>query len=253
MQDTPGQTRALAVLAASLAFCGPAAADADGPDAWRVLGVAPDDVLNARMGPGTRYKVIGTFAHDARGLRQITCVPLLSGGIYYTLTETERANLPPRWCLVQSRDHSVKGWVSQRYLVEDSAMPRPAGNAQGAVVAEARELVQRLYREHLDAWRGQAVTRPLHPSRVRDFFSAPLAATISDTRLQADPLFGAQDFEITDLDVRPDDGRAMFRGLITVNVDYRNFGHPHRAVVRLRVQRGGPRIIRIEHDGWHVE
>lgn len=49
MQDTPGRTRALAVLAASLAFCGPAAAGADGPDAWRVVGVAPDDALNARM------------------------------------------------------------------------------------------------------------------------------------------------------------------------------------------------------------
>lgn len=28
--------------------------DGHGPDAWRVTGVAPDDVLNARMGPRHR-------------------------------------------------------------------------------------------------------------------------------------------------------------------------------------------------------
>jgi len=28
--------------------------DGHGPDAWRVTGVAPDDVLNAWMGPGIR-------------------------------------------------------------------------------------------------------------------------------------------------------------------------------------------------------
>ncbi|MFO7758360.1 MAG: hypothetical protein R6V26_07765 [Roseovarius sp.] len=47
---------------------GPVLADADGPDARRVVDVAPDDSLNARMGPGSDYSVIGTFDHDAGDL-----------------------------------------------------------------------------------------------------------------------------------------------------------------------------------------
>jgi len=244
---------ALAVLVASVALVGSAVAEADGPDAWRVVDVAPDDTLNARMGPGTEYKVIGTFAHDARGLLQITCVPLLSGGIYFTLTEAERENLPPRWCLMQSPDFRVKGWVSQRYLEGDMEPSSSSEAEHGPTVAEALQIVQRLYRDHLRASQRPDITGPLHPSHVRDFLAPSLAAAITDTQLQADPLFDAQDFQITDLTIRPDDDRAMFRGMITVNVDYRNFGHPHRAVVRLRVQDGSPRIIRIEHEGWRLE
>lgn len=232
---------------------GPAAADADGPDAWRVVDVAPDDALNARMGPGTRYTVIGTFAHDARGLLQITCVPLLSGGIYYSLTQAERENLPPRWCLMQSPDFSVKGWVSQRYIEGDPGPSSRPGAEHGEAVADAVQLVQRLYRDHLQASRRPTVTSPLHPSRVRDFFAPDLAVALSGDRMQADPLFDAQDFRITELDIRPDADQAMFRGLISVTVDYRNFGRPHRARVRLRMQDGAPRIIRIEHEAWQVE
>lgn len=45
---------ALVIFLAPGTLGGPAAADADGPDAWRVVDVAPDDALNAPMGPGTR-------------------------------------------------------------------------------------------------------------------------------------------------------------------------------------------------------
>ena len=57
-------------LAATGLACAPFPASAEidghGPDAWRVTGVAADDVLNARVGPGTGYPVIDSFAHDAR-------------------------------------------------------------------------------------------------------------------------------------------------------------------------------------------
>jgi uncharacterized protein YraI len=36
-----------------------AMAEADGPDAWRVSGVANWDTLSVRMGPGTKYAKIG--------------------------------------------------------------------------------------------------------------------------------------------------------------------------------------------------
>lgn len=120
--------RIFPILAALLVACltAPAAwaeIDGHGPDAWRVTGVAADDVLNMRMGPGTQYLVIDHLAPDARGLEQITCVPLLIPSIYHRLTDAERAALPPRWCLMRSSDHAQAGWVAQRFLMEDAAAP----------------------------------------------------------------------------------------------------------------------------------
>ena len=71
-----------AAAALLLASHGGAWADADGPDAWRVVDVAGGDVLNVRMWPGTEYPVIDHFAPDARGLQQVTCVPLLKAEYY---------------------------------------------------------------------------------------------------------------------------------------------------------------------------
>src|SRR5690606_21112186 len=113
----------------------PAAAQTDldghGPDAWRVTGVAPGDVLNARMGPGTQYPVIETFAHNERDLRQITCVPFYGITHFMAMSEAERAALPPRWCLMRHADLMRAGWVAQRYLTPDdtesvaAAAPEP--------------------------------------------------------------------------------------------------------------------------------
>ena len=93
--------------------------DGHGPDAWRVTGVASDDVLNARMGPGTDYPVIETFAHNERGLEEITCVPFYKMAHFSAMTEAEREGLTPRWCLMRSADLAKAGWVAQRYLIAD--------------------------------------------------------------------------------------------------------------------------------------
>lgn len=111
--------------------------DGHGPDAWRVTGVAGDDVLNARMGPGTDYDVIATFGPEARGLQQVTCVPLVTQSAWFNMTADQRQALPQRWCLMRSQDASHAGWVAQRYLEEDSAatdtppsaLEEPAGSA----------------------------------------------------------------------------------------------------------------------------
>lgn len=239
---------------AALAFsAGAARAEADGPDAWRVVDVAANDTLNVRMGPGTEYPVIGAFAHDARGLRQVTCVPLVKAEHHFAMSEAERAALPPRWCLMQSADNSLEGWVAQRFLAEDQAVAQaPAGEGTDALLAQAERLVQRLYKDHQRALSG-AFTSPLDPARADAFFSRELAASIARGGLQADPLFDGQDTEITDLRIALDPDQPMFRGMITVNADFRNFGHPRRAVVRLRAQDGVPRIIRIEHEGWSFQ
>lgn len=71
------------------------------------------------MGPGTNYPVIETFAHDERGLQQITCVPFYTMAHFSVMTEAELDALPPRWCLMRSADMSKAGWVAQRYLIAD--------------------------------------------------------------------------------------------------------------------------------------
>lgn len=114
--------------------------DGHGPDAWRVTGVAAGDQLNARMGPGTDYAVITTFAPDERGLQQVTCVPLVPQATWMQMTETQRSALPQPWCLMRSPDRARAGWVARRYLGEDTgttgaAGPSPAPGAGAAAPA----------------------------------------------------------------------------------------------------------------------
>ncbi len=245
--------RALSVVAATLCMSGPVLSDADGPDAWRVVDVAPDDSLNARMGPGPDYMIIGTFDHDARGLIQITCVPLLPAGVHHRLSEAERQSLPPRWCLMRSPDFSVEGWVSQRYIEGDQGADGTRDTEGDPVLRMARDRVEALYREHMRGLQDPNVTSPLQDDRAAGFFSASLARELAHRPRGADPLFDAQDTDISDLQVALDPEHPMLRGMITVNVEFRNFGRPQQAVVRLRVENGSPRIIRIEHEGARFE
>lgn len=131
---------ARAALALCILLAGPTArADLDGhgPDAWRVTGVAAGDVLNARMGPGTDYAVITTFAPGERGLQQVTCVPLVPQATWMQMTKTQRNALPQPWCLMRSPDRVRAGWVARRYLGEDTratgaAAPAPAATSRVA-------------------------------------------------------------------------------------------------------------------------
>ncbi|WP_392352833.1 hypothetical protein V8F63_08310 [Brevundimonas sp. LF-1] len=55
-------------------------------------------------------------------------------------------------------------------------------------------------------------------------------------------------------DPTPDPDHPMLRGMITINVDFTNFGQPQRAVFHIRADADKPdaplRIFRVEHDGW---
>ena len=105
--------------------------DGHGPDAWQVTGIEPGGVLEFRMGPGEQYLVIGSFAHDARGLEQITCVPYLTYEIFAQLTVRQRELLGPRWCMMHDAHRTVAGWVPQANLMED--VSRPADHALSGV------------------------------------------------------------------------------------------------------------------------
>ncbi|ROT96312.1 SH3 domain-containing protein [Histidinibacterium lentulum] len=249
---------AMAGVSALLLLPGPAEAQmgGHGPDAWRVTGVTSDDVLNLRMGPGTRYPIIGSFAHDAAGLTMTTCVPFMTEAQGMTMTpeERERLNLPPRWCLMSDAQARSQGWVAARFLEEDTG--GPASDQDGdRMIEDAVSLVSRLYTRHEQAMRGEALS-PFSHGRAADFFFAGDVSAVADSQWQADPLYDAQDFDITNLRVYADPEMPMFRGMITVWVEFENFGQPQRVEVNLRPdpdQPGRPapvRIIRIDHGEW---
>lgn len=239
-------------------FIAQAEIDGHGPDAWRVTGVAAHDVLNARMGPGTGYPVIETFAPDARGLEEITCVPFFTMAHFSTMTPAEIDALPPRWCLMRSADMSKAGWVAQRYLIAegyepvDAPHPGPDAMPGDAMISQAQELVRALYESARLARMGGP--EPLDPANAGNFFSTEFVTSMLASTLQADPIYGAQDFQGSVSVPRPDPEQPMYRGMITINVEITNFGRVHTAVFRLRADPGQPgaplRIFRIEHDGW---
>jgi heat shock protein HslJ len=97
-----------------------ALAEADGPDFFRVTGVAADDVLNIRDAANARASKIGEIPHDANGIRSLGCEGGLSFAAWEKATEAEReAAAKQRWCKVEYS--GVSGWVAARFLTEGSA------------------------------------------------------------------------------------------------------------------------------------
>jgi hypothetical protein len=276
------QSRRFAVAAISLAlplFASFAHAEIDGsgPDAWRVMGIAPNDVLNVRMGPSTNYPVIETFAHDERNLQQITCVPFYTMAHFSVMSEAELDALPPRWCLMRTADLTKAGWVAQRYLIADfdddvlfgngggydkpeevvdveKILPAPTAGSDAwssdELIEHARGLVAALY-EYDNPAIGQSHLDPAAPDV---FFSTDFRDALRSRPPGADLLIGAQDFQGSVSEPMPDPDQPMFRGMITINVEVENFGQRHTAIFRLRGDTTRPdaplRIFRIEHDGW---
>ena len=111
----------LALVSLVVALAPAAHATADGPDAWRVIDVAPTDVLNARVGPGTDYMVIDALPFNARGVQVEYCVPTVTRDQYFALTNEQQQalNAQASWCLV-IWDGLQRGWVNRRFLTEDS-------------------------------------------------------------------------------------------------------------------------------------
>lgn len=223
--------------------------DGHGPDAWQVTGIAPDDWLNLRMGPGTRYAIIGSFPARATGLTMTTCVPFMTEGQGIMLSQAERdlLDLPPRWCLMS--DGRTHGWAAGRFLMEASG-PATGDPDSDLMIADAVTLVKRLYARHDQAMRGEALS-PLGPARARDFFTLETAGALASTNWQAHPLYDAQDADITGFRVFPDPDQPMLRGMITVRAEFLNFGQPQSVIFNMRsdpAQSGEPvRIMRIDH------
>lgn len=111
--------RAALAAAAFLALSLPAAAQMDGhgPDAWRVVNVASNDVLNARIGPAVDYDRIAALPPNAIGVQVRVCVPTVSQAQYMALdpANQSRLNAMTPWCLVFWQNRQI-GWVNRNYL-----------------------------------------------------------------------------------------------------------------------------------------
>ncbi|MHA6688901.1 SH3 domain-containing protein [Devosia sp. A449] len=245
--------------------------DGHGPDSWRVTNVRVGEVLNARMGPGTNYPVIETFADYERGLQQITCVPFYTAAHFMAMSETEIASLPQRWCLMRDAAMRKAGWVAQHYITPDNAetltvTPATAPAAPPATepyapdpnidpVDQATDLVREIYERQFQS-ENSNLPSAFDPSVSHHYFTNDIVAWLASGDIGAHPLYGAQDFDGAIGEPTPDPDQPMFRGMITINVDFTNFGQPQRAVFYLRADteraRAPLRVFRIEHDGWSL-
>lgn len=242
--------------------------DGHGPDAWRVTGVASNDHLNARMGPGTSYLVIETFAHDERGMQQITCVPFYNAGHYERMTKAQISALPARWCLMRNASMSKAGWVAQRFITPDGTEAIVPGRKTGArqpphepyaadpnldPVDQAVDLVRELYERQFQAENSNAPSI-FDPAVAQNYFTRDIVAWLASGNVGAHPLYGAQDFDGAIGEPAPDPDNPMLRGMITINVDFTNFGQKQRAIYYIRAdttKSDAPlRIFHVEHDGW---
>ena len=100
----------------------PARGDADGPDYYKVVGVAADDVLNIRAEPSASARIIGTIPPGADNVRSHGCKGGLTFAEWEKATPAERAaGRRNRWCQISYR--GMKGWVAGRFLGEGSGAP----------------------------------------------------------------------------------------------------------------------------------
>jgi len=100
---------------------GVALAESDGPDYYRVHGVAGNDVLNMRNEGHWRARKVGEIPPGAGCVRNFGCEGGLTMDEYMNLSKREQAVIlkkRPRWCLVEYQ--GTRGWVSGRYLAEGS-------------------------------------------------------------------------------------------------------------------------------------
>jgi hypothetical protein len=96
-----------------------ALAEADGPDFYRVVDVAADDVLNIRAEPDVSAPKVGSIPPGADCIRNLGCRGGLSFEEFTTLNDAEKASRlkeNPRWCRIEYR--GTTGWVAGRYLAE---------------------------------------------------------------------------------------------------------------------------------------
>lgn len=125
--------RGLGIAAALALTAAGALAEADGPDWFRVTGVADGESLTLRAAPGPEAEILGALPPGAAGLRNLGCRGGMSYAEWAEASAAERAAAArERWCRVGWR--GLEGWVAARFLAEGAppgAGAPPAAPAQG--------------------------------------------------------------------------------------------------------------------------
>nr|WP_313631936.1 hypothetical protein [Brevundimonas naejangsanensis] len=119
-------------------------------------------------------------------------------------------------------------------------------------VSQAQDLVREVYERQFQS-ENSSLPSAFDPSTACRYFTDDIVRWLASGEVDAHPLYGAQDFDGAVGDPTPDPDHPMLRGMITINVDFTNFGQPQRAVFHIRADADKPdaplRIFRVEHDG----
>lgn len=99
-------------------LCAQAAkADADGPDTFRVVGIAEGDTLPLHSAPDPEHPIDASLPAEAEGLANLGCVGGLSFDAWQNASAEERAAaIEARWCLIGT-DKTI-GWAQGKHLGE---------------------------------------------------------------------------------------------------------------------------------------
>ncbi len=90
---------------------------ADGPDYWRVTGIAEGEELNMRRGPSVQFGISIKLPHDTDQLLNLGCHPEFGQEEWELLDKKERQLAKDmRWCRVMHQGQT--GWIFSRYLKE---------------------------------------------------------------------------------------------------------------------------------------
>ena len=136
--------------------------------------------------------------------------------------------------------------------------PKPATSPQpdqkaSAANARAVQIVENLYGEHIRRSKlGGSVLDEVELA-TKWGFARPVATALVKNlaRIGSDPIFDAQDFDITELSVTLDPKPAQ-AGRIAVLAKFRNFGQPTQVRYLLEDAGTGPEIVDIEGKGWQL-
>lgn len=113
------RSSAVCTFLIGLACATVASGDADGPDFWRVSGVASDSSLAVRASPDRTGRKLGSLPSNARGIRNLGCSGGASLDEWTAMSSDARAAARrSRWCRI--RLGSLEGWVAGWFLREDS-------------------------------------------------------------------------------------------------------------------------------------
>ncbi len=119
---------------------------------------------------------------------------------------------------------------------------------------EAVSLVRGLYEAQAELLAEEGMPLVKVPSVSARYFDPVVTGQLDATDLGFDPIYDAQDYDVTNVRVELDPEVPELRGTTFVNVYFKNFGTERQLIYLLRpMEGGGPlRITDIESGDWRL-